>query len=455
MTTETTPAQPPAMGEATGKQTRAGFASSFAQLPGFGRPDPNTFQTYRQMRANPTVALARIAAHAPIRSAEWSYESVDAGGLTRIDEAVKLIRTVMEKNRSKLLKHLLTGYDFGFAACEKVFCVDSGRIVIDHFKPLKVDITAPLEHKDTGALLGVKNGDVNLFEDKALLWSYDAEPGNHWGRSRHENIRTTAYHTWRGLSKRQQQYVAKVAGVIPMVEYEPGQYQDADGRERSAYEMAEEVLKNLGSGAGVAMPRTFSKWTEELIRSGANIGDLQAWSIRFLEASGAHGSDFVAQMGHEESLILRGWLLPERSVIEGKYGTKAEAGEHGDLAIAIAQLDADEIAELINSQVVDQLLELNYGPEYKGKVVIKAERLADTDKAFVRGLMSTVLSNPMNMDKLESVLDFDAAMDTTGLPKLEDVVNIDEGTSPVIPGQLDAAATLSRAYATVKQSDQD
>jgi len=434
----------PEVGEQTKKQGRMDVAAAFGNLPGYGKPQPGTLATYKRMRNNPTIAIARMVAQVPIRGSNWSYEVRHGDGLPRIDEAVEFIRTNMKKHRAKLLKHLLTGYDYGFSASEKVFGIEDGRIIIERFKPLSVDITLPLEHKDTGSLLGVKNGDVQLFEDKVVYWAYDAEPGNHWGRSRHENIRETAYTAWQNLYRKQGQYITKVAGVIPMVEYEPGTYQDESGADVDAYEIAQKVIGNLGRGAGVAMPRVFSKFAEDLIRSGVNIRDLQAWSISFLEPSGAHGSDFVAQMKHYESLLLRGWMVPERSVAEGQFGTKAEAGEHADLATAIAEMDNAELAELLNDQVVDQLLTLNFGPEYKGKVVIVPEPLADEDKAFVRNLLSQILVNPMNIDILQSVVDLDAAMDSAGLPKIKDVVSVPESAAPDDTGEI--AAALQRTY---------
>lgn len=436
----------PDAGERTTKQGRGDVASAFMHLPGYGAADAATFKTYREMRGNPTVAIARIAAQCPIRGADWSYEAVDAEGLPRIDEAVALIRTVMDRQRSRVIKHMLSAYDYGFASFEKVFGNDGGRIVIERLKPLLADITKPLEHKQTGALLGVRNGDVNLFEDKSVIWSYDAEPGNHWGRSRHENIRTTAYNAWRDLLRRQGQYITKVAGAIPMIEYEPGESQVENGEDKDNFEIAQRVLENLSQGLGVAMPRQFSKFAEELIRSGANFRDLQAWSISFLESAGSHGSDFVQQMKHHESLMLRGWLVPERAVTEGQFGTKAEAGEHADLAIAIAELDLIEIGEILNEQVVDQLLALNFGNEYCGKVVMKPAGLSDDQKAFTRNMISTVLTNPMNMDMLVQMVDLDAMLDETGLPKTKDVVSVPESITPAEPGQLDVAATLSLAY---------
>ena len=41
------------------------------------KPAPGTYKTYREMRTNPTVALARMMARAPIQSAKWSVESED------------------------------------------------------------------------------------------------------------------------------------------------------------------------------------------------------------------------------------------------------------------------------------------------------------------------------------------------------------------------------------------
>ena len=87
-------ATPPATGESTRPQKlmgTVGISGSLAGLPGFGRPAAGTITTYRLMRANPTIAIARMAATAPARAAKWSFEADDdapSGAKDLIEQAL-------------------------------------------------------------------------------------------------------------------------------------------------------------------------------------------------------------------------------------------------------------------------------------------------------------------------------------------------------------------------------
>ena len=64
----------PALGETMGNQGRIGIVTRF--LGGsddemLGVIPPPTYKTYRQMRCDPTMAMARAASFAPIKAAAW------------------------------------------------------------------------------------------------------------------------------------------------------------------------------------------------------------------------------------------------------------------------------------------------------------------------------------------------------------------------------------------------
>ena len=78
-------------GEKTGSQKPkiAGDVQSlWDPTPGsdpFKKPDPGTYKTYREMRKNPTIAMARMLATAPVRTAEWSLEADEGVPAARVD----------------------------------------------------------------------------------------------------------------------------------------------------------------------------------------------------------------------------------------------------------------------------------------------------------------------------------------------------------------------------------
>jgi len=393
-----------------GKMTAA---AALADVEGFGLAPAGTFDTYRKMRGNPTIAMARIAAHAPIRSATFSFVTADDGS----DELREWVEEKVRPLWPVLLRDLLYALDYGFMAFEKVWRVDEdGKLVYDRLKPLLVDKTVILVDEKTGAYRGLRQGAVVLPPEKTFLFTYDGEAGDLYGRSRHENVRE-AWHRWNKLAERQEKYIRKVSGVTPMVEYPPGRSLDASGAEQDNYDLAVAVLENLGRGQGVAMPNVLASYAEDLVRQGIDISQLRAWQIEFLEPKSSHGSEFVEMMRHLETQLCRGWLIPERAVQEGQHGTLAEAEAHARLSLVVAELLLRDIARAVNDYVIAPLLAVNFGQERAKEVALEPQGLDAANQAFFRDLLSKVIGAPQNVDLFLDLLDVDALLDMADLPR--------------------------------------
>ena len=83
--------KPPGKGEKTKRQSIADSMGMIGELVGFSQAITGAFKNYRKMRNNPTVALARAVATAPIRLATWGIEAED-GVDDKIKEFVKIGR---------------------------------------------------------------------------------------------------------------------------------------------------------------------------------------------------------------------------------------------------------------------------------------------------------------------------------------------------------------------------
>lgn len=418
----------PPKGEKTKKQSFIGDAiGMLTELTGFGQALTGRYRTYRLMRNNPTIALARAVATVPLRAASWSI-GVDEDFE---DDVVKnFIQREITGHWKGFLKNILFALDYGWAPFEKVWGVDDeGRWVYKKLKPLLVDQTAILVDKETGVFIGFRNVNVELPANKCFLYTYDKEAGNLYGRSRHENIRESAWTHWAQVMTRYGKYMTKVSGIIPMIQYPEGQSQDATGNTIDNFDIAKKVLQNLGSGYGVTMPNTLIGWAEDAVKSGIDIDKLKAWIITFLETKGQHGTQFVATLRHIESLIMRGWLVPERAATEGQHGTKAESKVQGDLGMRIADLLFEEILEAINWYVVNPLLIYNFGPEYENKVRLERAGTDPMLRELLTAVMQKVLSDPGNIDLLTQWIDIEAVIDSLSLPKASETIE----TKPVKP----------------------
>ena len=405
----------PVSGEVTQAQGVAGVSSAIFPIPGFDAPLAGTYQTYRMMRRNPTIAIARMAATAPIKAADWSFEKQDDAP----NGAMELIEAAIEPVLRLVVREMTRALDYGFQSFELVWELQDTFLVPHKIKPLIPDKTQIVIDKSTGAFAGLKQGAVELEPAKSLLFTYDGEGSNFYGRSRMENCRDT-WSNWRSTVNRIGRYVGKVSGVIPMVRYPIGSSQDADGAKQSNFDLATKVLQQLGQGHGVAWPVELAGWAEDMVRQGVDPEKLYAWRITFLESKGQHGQSLMSVLKGFDVYLIRGWLVPERAVTEGQHGTKAEAEAHIDVAILGAEEVLQDIALTINWHLIDKILILNYGPEAAGTVKVTPAPLVDAKRQLVRTIMEKVLTQPGTADLLLAMLNIDAMIEQSGLPKREE-----------------------------------
>ena len=431
------PSTPPAAGEATGAQRGSGgFGSLFAGDQLGAAPDAGTFETYRRMRANPTLALVGIVETSPIRSTNWSVniphrvsERVDSQGSTLdLVEMESFINQAVMPLVDGIVAEMTRSFDYGFSAFEKVFEVrrlnGAQRIVYRKIKPLMVDITNVVVDEKDGSFRGVQNNDVVIAPEKSLWLTYDGEPGNEWyGRSKFENIRlSNVLAMWDQVFTRMGRYASRLAGPTPIIEYPEGTSIDGAGAERSNYDIALGVLHKLEHGRGVTMPNTLAKFAQEFANRGTDISKLKSWSIDFIEPNGSYGTDFTGMMSYMDKLLARGRLVPERTVFEGQHGTLAEAAVHGDVVLSAAEQFTSDVARCLNHYVVDPLLAYNYGADAVGSVVLTPEPIIDEKRRTLKEMTIALLTSPTMAGSVGRIFDLDAALETLGAP----LVNVDD-----------------------------
>jgi len=433
----------------TEPQTKGQFAPTGGQVilgGGQLRPVPGgTYATYRRMRANPTVALARTVATLPQRMAEIAFEARDDD----VPEPwLEFIRDTVTPLWQSYVNDAVRALDFGWTSWEKLFAVSpEGRLVIKRLKYLIPENTT-VQVGEHGTFAGLKQGKVELPPENTLVFAHDKEGDNWYGRSVMENIRTAAWWPWEEISEKQKQYMTKVAGVTAMVHYPPGKSRGPGGREIENSIQAASLLKNLGKSQGIAVPNILVSNADVQLDAAllADIKKLRAWEFDFLEATTSHGSEFDQALRHRESLILRGWMVPERAVTEGQFGTKAEASEHGAIAEAVAMQNFQAIVDTANKWIVNQLLVLNFGPAAKGAVNIVRQGLDPATKTFFRELVKAVFSNPLNSDLFEGLVGLEALLESLGLPKNTDAELIPRPDRPM-PDVSDIKAAVGEANA--------
>lgn len=412
--------------EVTGESQTGTQALSISYGGQLANTLPASYATYRTMRKHPTIALARALTAAPIVAGEWSVEADDGVSEDRID----LIREMFLPVRSQIVETaLLGGTDFGWAGFEKIFSVVKGRIHV-RFKPLLHDITGLLVVKDTGAFAGYEQtrDQTTLPLAHSLHIGFRVE-GTEWhGSSLLENVRST-YNDWIAASEGAGRYDAKIAGSHWVVRYPVGQSK-IDGVMTPNAEIAKTMLKALESSGSAIVSRPPMDAIQALARSGMD-PDVLGWGIELISDSSARQHSFTNRLEYLDKQMVRGLMVPERAILEGQFGTKAEAGVHADLALTHMELLHEHITRHLNWYAVDQVLDLNFGPDARGTVRLAPSPLVDAKREFMQQLFLKFAENPASTAAEWAAIDTDAMKDTLGVPV---VAPTDKDIALPVPG---------------------
>jgi hypothetical protein len=379
-----------------------------AQAPGSIKYDK-----IRLMRKDPTIFLARLMIRSPIIASSWTIERDDAELQVIADEVSAQLMPL----RFRFLEAASQGLiDFGWQAFEKVWVVENGRYTIKKLKPLIQDITDVLVDLETGDYIGIRNGtdedEVELEVFDSLLLNINVECDYHYGHSYMANAERS-YDASINVSRSADIYDKKIAGAHWLIRFPDGGESLHNGEMTPNDVIAKSLLTALESSGSFAIPHRILDTLEQL--SGTTP---QAWQIELIESSGS-GANFEERLLRCDREKVRAFGVPERSILEGQFGTKAEADSHGDFALLGIDLLNQSIVEQLNTQLVNQILELNYGAQFKSRVYLKAQPLSDSSVSYLRQLYSTIMSNSDGFISEFASLDIDAIRDRLQIPYVE------------------------------------
>jgi hypothetical protein len=446
-------------------------------------PQPGTYATYRAMGTDPTIALAMNLLFAPIRGNSWSYQvrrpdgqeirrgpiagdGVVSDPLDReLEDRASILKRMFDPQRPSIVRNSLRGLEYGWQPFEEVWKQQGGRWGIEKLKPLLPELTSILV--DThGEAVGLRQrvaGDnqlaVTLDQQKSFVYTYDREGDNHYGRSRHENIRQNAWMLWIGTLAKFGLYHSKTANVISQIHYPPGAtFRDSAGSEMSSFQMAQQLATWISQGRTVYVPNLFAAASKP--SDAADLAGKSQWLISFLDAGGAdHAGGFDTALRYLDALKFRGWLRSERTGMEAtQSGSRADSETHTDSALLDCTLVDRDIADALSRGVVDDVLAVNWGEEARGSVYIEPAPLVDDKIATYKLLLAAILGNPGALEELLASADMEAVLDALDIPMAQgspppfggkfgnegDVPPLDDSAVPSIPDNAQKA--LSRIY---------
>lgn len=401
-------------------------------FPGYGNLYTGEYSTYRWMLCHPVVRLVRAISTSVIVANTWDYKETRDNVPDAWTNAVKQNFDIL---RLDMMKHLfLRGRDLGWAGVEPIWEYSAGKYWVSRLKGLLNEKTDVLVD-GSGNPVGLRNTansstTATPYTDlampyKAWLYSHDSEAGYVYGRSWLENIRSTGWKMWLDCAQQLQKLGAKISGMVTIIRSPSGTFKTSDGRVSSYKKAAEQSIADLAKGAaGIWWPSlglaVDSRGSLDAIKVLAELATKSLTNIEVVDFSGNSQaiSPILDRMKHAEELIFNGGERSARTGLEGKHGTKEEAGVHTDSGTVNAEIE-DQFFARACQPMVDSFLTLNFGDSAKGAVRIAPPSLVDRKTSILRALMLALLNNPEVAQEFARTMDVDNAMDTLGAPRLK------------------------------------
>lgn len=373
--------------------------------------------TYLALLRDPTIALARCLMVSPITLVPITLQ-VDEDAP---DGAEELIQEQILDRKDVWMKLALEGcIDFGWSVFENVYEYDKEKecVVLKKQKQLLHEITWLRANPYTGDFAGIMQDNiitgrrVYLDQNKVQLYNFDQRGSNWYGNSILDNALLPSKR-WYELEAMAFGYMRKIAGAHWVVKYPVGTT-NCNGVDKDNSEIAQELLKNLEANGAIAIPQDLESY-----RYPQEGGQNLSWVVENISDNGASSASYVDQERYYDILKVRGMMLPERMILEGEFGTKAEAVAHSESAVAGMEMRYRGIVRDMDAQTKQQLLALNYGEKYRNCVKLVPAEITRDDKAFMKELYSALLNNADVGHVIASGVDTEQLQQLLSVPKNE------------------------------------
>lgn len=388
------PGPKPRLGKFTWSGRSQPNTLSFLSRFGAIRYDSLDWDTLDVMRRNPMVKLGLVVRASPI------FTALREARVECADEKIKAFIEDQFLNRWLLRvasSSLIPGYVYGSAPHEKVWetkdldikyipegeteeqTAFSGPALVYG----KIDFVHPstlegyLTNKKTGDFEGFVQQDpqggskgIEVEAWKAFVYSNRFLFGGYWGESEEEDIYPSWYYAsfFRALLA---DYV-RLRAIPPVIGHAPwGSRTTVDGDEVDNISYAGEVLLQAFESQVVVLP-----WEPD-----PNTGN-NMWGYSELSTARRVEAVFIDAIEELEVNILRGLLVPERTVTQNKaaVGSYNQAEIHQERLLDMTKLEVDDFVLAVNRWLIPQLVEDNFGanaPECRIFVRSVSERLKE------------------------------------------------------------------------------
>lgn len=381
----------------------------------------------REMRCDPCVSLFRNMFVTQVVLSKWSIQSTDDAP----EGAADFILGELRKHQHRLMfQGAKAAWEWGWAPFEVIWEKrEDGHYGINRFKQLVNECT-DIKVTEDGRFNGyhqnrssfMRNGRPSKTSEDIVLrqnaqhFAFDVEGDDHCGSSQLKAMER-CFDQYVNVEECSYEFDLKMSGCI--IELRFPYARDEHGHNPNLA-VAKAICESIRSNGCAFFEDAGESIDDPRFKKGGN----GSWSIKRHEPKAGAGDSFINKMRYLDSCKARALGFPERTALEGQMGTKAEAGEHGDIAVEMIDMRTKEMIASLNEQTVDTLLCVNYGDGARGSVYLVPDGMSQSTRECIKQAYFQILSR---VDGAVDELDGKQMAETLGLPLLpEDEIDEEE-----------------------------
>lgn len=398
-----------------------GYLGGPGFIPGFDKAPPLTIPIMWQMRRYAVIVLAQTVTIGPVLAGVQSIEianekdkkdaTAEAMLEAAIEDVLPIVHAAMEPGFESLhfgawLQELVWDRRDGRTYPCEVRSILPGEAIIyrDPYRRFAGYEIAGQFRDPRYGLLTVNNPHI----DPIFGESRNSYVREEWWRARNseENADTTE---------------RKAAGRQMTIEIPQGfQPVGPDGKSISQAAYVQLMVNAAARGEAIILPRMFFS-NADIIKD-PKLADIPLIKVTPIDW-GNIGPAIAAYCQRKTTLqadIMMGRMRPTREAMEGSTGTKAEAGVHGQIGVTDSEWVASQQLGQMTTQILDRWAVTNYGPEAKGKLVLRQAPLSDPQQEFLQKLYTALASGQAPDPTLVAQIDPRALGKRLEVPLLEE-----------------------------------
>jgi hypothetical protein len=408
---------------------------------------PASHSVWSLMDKDPTIELVRGTLMGEILSVPRSYEAREGTP----DWIVHLVSLALEPIMVGLLSDCFEALAHRWQPFEVVWSTrrytgvgkEEFQVPV-FFKPLAPELTLAVTTPG-GRLIGVQQYDpdpkatdpLTLTGYKAFVFANEAPTGTPFGKSRHESCRARAW--WPSI-------VANWMGMLidnnesGSVFHVKGPPTDLDGAKRITQALTRgksTYSSNFLATSRQSAPNAAIPINPQL--AGNSAYDIEQFN---LQSRAPAAVALLDKLRYYDSLKVRAWRKPERALLEGQHGTKAEAETHSESSRSDGETVCLRIATALNQWTINELVTRAAGEQYRDCVRLVFGSLVDRQKSWDERVIDAALGDPQPRAQMLNQLDVDAISKRRGLPANKNTISlkVDEPPDPLKLAKAGAAA---------------